>query len=600
MTIRSLTLLLLVLLSMTAAPRDADAQVPTGVKFDQDMCDLVDGMVDANGSVVMACKNACDATTIDNAFVANATACLANVHKNPRDPERLGQGRDALPALPWVTIVTDFFVARLKGEAALFLKTQVAAQVCPADSKSVTAALLPRTCGVLLGADGFISALPAAFRADVDALPSNLFQYAIKLAGKTLPLGARDAICVGAVLPLPLAALRRDGPYVALKKVTEAVAPHDDCNKPVEQARDVASWILAILDTLNDSKGNTPTRKEVARDVHLASMSLLAGRVPKLSAQIPAAALTKAVEALGDRWKEVEPLITELIMLIRQIEQGERDPLVVDRAAELTVLVTVALLDFDEVTKSDLSAAARAISALATKRYLEGVLAIFSIQTLDDYLSKHDKTKKVWTRFAHWAPVLGALADAKSAEDAHAVLEAAAAPLGSYREFTQGGWKGFISGWAGIGGGSDLMFEAGNQESNAGVVGPMLPIGFEVGRSLDGGPTSIQVLISLIDVGALAVARFDADADSGTEGPDGKLRVAPEPSFSSVFAPGAFIGVRPGKLPFVIGGGAELLPKAVVKFDCDEGQTTCEDTTAVPTIRFMAFIAFDLTAFRIF
>jgi hypothetical protein len=81
---------------------------------------------------------------------------------------------------------------------------------------------------------------------------------------------------------------------------------------------------------------------------------------------------------------------------------------------------------------------------------------------------------------------------------------------------------------------------------------------------------------------------------------DGELRLAPEVGFTSVFAPGAFLGVRPGRLPFVFGGGVELLPKTVVKFDCDEGVTTCEDTNAVPTVRYMGFVAFDLTVFRIF
>jgi hypothetical protein len=580
-----------------AVPTHAIAQAITGVKFDSEMCRFVSTMVDSSGNELTECKRACAATVIDATFVANAKACHAKVHENPRDPAQIGEGPGV--ALPWVAIVTDFFVARLKGEAALFLKERVADQVCPKDSNAVTYALMPKTCGVLHGTDGGISALPAAFRTDVEVLPERAFAYAITLAGKTLPSEARDTICVGAVLPGPIRALRQKGPYAALKKLKQSVAPHPDCAKSVQQTRDAASWVLAVLESLEGKKASIVSVAQIETEVHTASMSLLSGRVPVLAAEIAGANdLENAVEALGDRWKQVEPLITELVVLVRQIDAGERDPAVIDRAAELTVLITVRLLDFDDATKADLAAAAQAIAAFATKRYLDGALAVFSIAKLDAYLGKNDTTKKVWNNLGHWASVLGALADAKSAEDAQAVLDAAAAPLGSYREFTQGGWKGFISGWAGVGGGRDVIFEE-NGRSNATAVGPMFPVGFEFGHPVYGS-TSIQVLLSVIDIGTVAIARFDDDADGGTEGDDGDLRESPDVGFASIFAPGVFVGVRPGRLPFVIGGGAEFLPKTVVKFDCDTGVTTCEETTAVPTVRFMAFLSFDVTAFRIF
>ncbi len=405
---------------------------------------------------------------------------------------------------------------------------------------------------------------------------------------------------VGAVLPGPLARLRKEGPYEALKQMTAAISSHMDCDAAVEQARDVASWVLAVLDdSIVTNPAHTPASR--AQALRKASVSLLAGRVPVLrtNARFAASpALRAEVEALGERWENVEPMLAEIVPLLQKIKSEGPDAERVDRAPELTVLIWVALLEFDEATKGDLTSAAKAISTLATKRYLEGILAIFSIRALDDYLSEHAKTKVVWKNLGKWAPVLGGLAEAKSAEDAQAILDAAAAPLGSYREFTQGGWKGFISGWAGIGGGADWMLRG--DDKRAAAVGPMLPIGVEIGHPLGDGPSSFQLLISVIDVGALAIARFDDDAVNADEGMDGEGKIDSDSSLSSVFAPGVFLGVRPSDWPFVISAGAEFLPRSIVKFDCDDGEATCESTRAVPTVRFMLSVAFDLTAFRLF
>lgn len=86
----------------------------------------------------------------------------------------------------------------------------------------------------------------------------------------------------------------------------------------------------------------------------------------------------------------------------------------------------------------------------------------------------------MWGGLLRFAGLLGSLAEAKTDEEAGPVLQAATAPLGSYREFRQGGWVGFLSGYAGMA----FAGERGDGVECGSVFAPLLPVGLELGHKL--------------------------------------------------------------------------------------------------------------------
>jgi hypothetical protein len=257
--------------------------------------------------------------------------------------------------------------------------------------------------------------------------------------------------------------------------------------------------------------------------------------------------------------------------------------------------IVAILISADEEARADLLLLGDAIAKFATARYWPGLLSLLSMETLDELFKKYDDTKAVWAQVLKWGGVLGNLAAAKSAEDAQKILEGVAAPLGSYRAYRDGSWHGFISGYAGITAGTDKPTDGGERANS---IAPFLPVGFEVGHSL-GSNLTFHALVSVIDLGAPAMARFDNHDVDASMGMDDEIKAGVESDFASVFAPGAFVSVGLFDSPVVIGGGVELLPHSVRRFACDSA-SPCSNTVDVTTVRGMIFLAVDLTAFPIF
>jgi hypothetical protein len=556
------------------------------------------GMPSTTPAQKQACTDACNATVFDDTFVKNARACvppIGGAAVTPIAPE----------PLPWISIITDFFVTRLKGEVTLFLKDRIADQLCPDSDKAVTTRLLPATCGALKSGDDAIATLPNAFRTDLDNLPGNLFSYAIELAKQSNQV-LTGVLCVAPVMPGAYSALRSSGPLKALSYLAQVPIPQDSCKAFISDVRDTAAQVLQMLTAINcppasgpPSSGGTGSNAapqnclaplDLADAVDLSVKSVLVTKASGLGGAAAAA-------SLADRWAQIRPLLSELASLIRDLRAGDHSPETVQRAADLTMTIIADAVDVDDNTRADMQTLANSIAALATKQYLKGALGLFSVKAIGDFFSKNKTTKDVWAQVSKWASLLGELAAAKTSADAQAILEAAAAPLGSYREFTKPGLKGFISGWAGVNGGVDFVSGEGNRASAFGL---FLPVGFELGGPVAGGPSSLHLLVSIIDIGALATARFDSNAKSSNMGADGDYKLDPKQSFTAVFAPGAFLSVGIKDWPFVVGFGGELLPANIERFSCPMGVAVCETTVNVPTFRLMAVLAMDLTAFRVF
>lgn len=135
---------------------------------------------------------------------------------------------------------------------------------------------------------------------------------------------------------------------------------------------------------------------------------------------------------------------------------------------------------------------------------------------------------KMWDGLLRFAGLLGSLAEAKTDEEAGAVLQAATATLGSYREFRQGGWVGFLSGYAGMA----FAGERGDGVEYGSVFAPLLPVGLELGHKL-GRNNSLNLLLSVLDVGAVAATRFGGDQQENMA-QEGTIRRSPEQDLAGV------------------------------------------------------------------
>lgn len=201
------------------------------------------------------------------------------------------------------------------------------------------------------------------------------------------------------------------------------------------------------------------------------------------------------------------------------------------------------------------------------------------------------------------APVLRTLplavefANAQSSDEVAKTLEAAAAPVGSYRlKFEQPVLS--LNAFVGAGGGYESV------RTEAGVAGSpyvslLAPVGLHATWPRPGThPHHVGVFLSVLDIGNLVAVRL-----RDVEGVQGLRVESPSKvSFAQVLAPGAFftLGVRsPGELtPFVLGAGVAYAPQGrelVTSATNPQTGELEESRSLVGATRFSVFLAVDVT-----
>jgi hypothetical protein len=234
----------------------------------------------------------------------------------------------------------------------------------------------------------------------------------------------------------------------------------------------------------------------------------------------------------------------------------------------------------------------QAIAATVRRDYLTALIRLASVPMVQNKLRGllPEDVRQVLKGLQKYGITLAQIAEADKAEDVTTILENAAAPVGSWREYRRRKWPGFISAILGIAGG----FEWAKEEVDGGFAAAALPIGVETGRHI-GKDFTFNVFFSLIDLGALTNVRLD-EASSGEMGTTGTPQAKAELGFASVIAPGIFLEFGISNSPFVIGGGVQLAPAARTYFECP-GSAACEETKVVPGTRLLVFLGVDLPAF---
>jgi hypothetical protein len=224
------------------------------------------------------------------------------------------------------------------------------------------------------------------------------------------------------------------------------------------------------------------------------------------------------------------------------------------------------------------------LQASLDKDYLTAVLQLYTIL----HAVQGDETPK-WV--GRYLPALAELAQAKDANQAKGVLEAIAAPVGSYRAkrgtgnrlTSINGYVGAQAGWEWLGGGNvprARSFQA----------GVFAPVGLETSWGF-GDSSSLGVLLSVLDLGA--VVSFRTASDTKVQGSGSSTTTVdqkPEIGLAQVFSPGIYGLWGIGGTPLVFGVGGALTPE--LRTVNLQATGTTEKATA---FRVGAFLAIDIT-----
>lgn len=466
----------------------------------------------------------------------------------------------------WIPIATDFLVGRARAELVVFVKERISDKVC---GSPIAKRLLVETCGALTGSDDLMSGLPGALRDDFDALPTRLHGFAIDHLKDVQP-ALKPAACFAIAAWDMYPVLRDDGPVGVLRALAEYPQPAacDGALTPVTR------WAKVLAPVVEGVVAGTLAGQQLDGPALRATLRQLAG-----GAGFSDEEQTRLTAAM--------PAVLRLIELVgTAVRAGQVDRKVAARAA--TLLANVLTAAMPDPKQAPLSEALLGIADLASSRYATGLHHLLTAAEA----ALPSGGSAVLKALVDYGLLLASLAEAQTDQEVQSILESAAAPIGSWRDYRRGGVAGFLGGLAGLSGGVEI-----GVGDTVAAGAPFLPIGFELGgKAFE--HSSWNLLFSVVDLGALAATRLDAK-DAGGLGMTGTVREAPDVGFAAVFAPGVFAGIGLGESPFVLGIGAQYLPASRAVFSCPDA-SPCADTRSDPVVRAMAFLAIDLPVFPLF
>jgi hypothetical protein len=190
------------------------------------------------------------------------------------------------------------------------------------------------------------------------------------------------------------------------------------------------------------------------------------------------------------------------------------------------------------------------------------------------------------------APLIAQLATAKSATEVNDVLQAAAVPVGTYEKkydapfLAVNAFAGAAAGYevvgSGVGGGSP-------------VISPFAPVGLHGTVPFGKNSMHVGAMLSLLNLGSLVSARLEADRSTQATGSTTTVKTEPTVNFANLFSPGLYFTLGIARSPFLVGGGAQVLPAARHVTTTDKANSSTTDT--VPVAQFMGFVSADVPIF---
>lgn len=189
-------------------------------------------------------------------------------------------------------------------------------------------------------------------------------------------------------------------------------------------------------------------------------------------------------------------------------------------------------------------------------------------------------------------PLLTQLASAKSADEAANVFQAAAVSVNTYALKYEKPMV-VLNGLVGAAAGSELV-SVESQTRASGMAGGFAPVGFHATTPSSNGHWHFGAMLSVIDLGALVTARFQSEME--TSGPASARQSTtvpkdPDIHFANLVSPGFFLTLGIDGSPFVLGGGARLLPARTTESVAADGTTS---TSSTPAFQIVGLLAVDV------
>ncbi len=510
-------------------------------------------------------------------------ASTADMFAVPRPVAGAGAGTVAALALPGFTPGTlamgwvDLALARAASELAIMMQRSMGEALCGNGVPTALRGLFPDSCVLLAGPGAAttppsLDALATAVTRDLRALPAN-------------------ALALVPVSPQS---------QCALQAVISALV-HQISTAP--SAATFATDLETEAATHCSQSTNTLTREALVAIARVLRDEVAVG-TPRDTTTIANTVLREAVLSSADLggYEAIAPRVRRVIVATSNIRSGVGDPAAL-RNELVSAVCDLARHVVERALPGATNAADRAVAlsliraveAVGCEQYLEAALALFTGPLIDQIGVATNSA--ALQRIARVARTLGEVADADTAEEVREILDDAAAPLGSWREYRRRN-AGFIATTVGVSGAMEYALDSraqGIEDSGFGAsLSLTVPVAFEM--AIVSAPWPLLLQITIADLGAFASARLDGSATGTT----GEPAVQPNVDFVSLLSPGVYLGMGLGDTPLAVYLGASVAPSLREHFVCT-GATACGEMQAFTVIRGPQLIlAVDLPLFPLF
>ncbi|KYF56233.1 hypothetical protein BE08_31990 [Sorangium cellulosum] len=490
--------------------------------------------------------------------------------------------------------LADFLFQRADAELTLWLSTEISENLCsgtapgalpPKPSQGVSLRprdLFPRTCTIVGTEDAPTtpesgSLLAAALRRDLELLPARVASHAVKIDFEVL-----NAI------------------EVTLFKMSEGVAPLE------------ALAGLSINKDLEAKCGSATGRTKA-----LACGLRLVGLATKLSADAVVGDYSKGdirafVLVLRDSCGSAcgDAVIDEVtasaffaaVNRFGAAVKAQRDRSGGSAAERATVMIAATLDLFDagvgffpesaeaRTAWRSIEPALRSTTFFLRGEYADGLHAISTMLKAMEGVSG----ERAWQYVIRQSSLVADIAAAKDSKQVQAALEAAAAPVGSWRDKRRSPTLS-ATGLVGWSFGAEVPLDGGGGRRRAYAAGA--PVGM-VGVDLSfpvGSTWTVGGCVSILDVGQLVTLPLQTPAGRTNEVPATNEDVR----LSQVLSPGGYLKLGLGASPLVLGAGVSYAPdlRSYVRRDADTEKEVARDVFSM--WRFHAFLAVDVTILRL-
>jgi hypothetical protein len=288
----------------------------------------------------------------------------------------------------------------------------------------------------------------------------------------------------------------------------------------------------------------------------------------------------------------------DLDALVKSTSRGNAAPLDVARQGIALVLDVIQsgaelLGNPDDPDLKRLVTATNALGDILRGNFADGIRQILAF--IAEFPDAFPKSIRVYI------VLIGDLAAAKAPADVQAALQAASAPVGSWRLKRQHEFTLTVTAVLGAQAGGEFPLEApGGVKLQPGwAAGAMASIGLEAAWRCPNN-FSAGIYLTVLDVGQLAWARItgtDQGDEATSQNHQTKADVQSDIGFLDVLSPGLFLKLGVGKSPFTIGLGASFAPK-LRKYFYEQNGTSGNDLFTM--MRVGIWVGIDLTLFPLY